>query len=64
MEVRVDREKCTGSGSCQFFAPQTFDLDAECKAVVTNPEGNPPSAIHSAASSCPTHAIELTESDG
>lgn len=64
MKIAIDREKCMGSGSCQFFAPETFDLDAECKAVVTNPEGNPASAIQSAASSCPTHAIELTEAGG
>ena len=53
-----------GSGSCQFFAPHTFDLDAECKAVISNPEGDPSTAIQSAASSCPTRAIELVEADG
>ena len=64
MKIHIDRELCMGSGSCQFFAPHTFDLDAECKAVVSYPEGDPSTAIQSAASSCPTRAIELVEADG
>jgi len=63
VKIRIDRELCMGSGSCQFFAPHTFDLDAACKAVVTNPDGDPPSALRSAASGCPTRAIELLEDD-
>ena len=39
MKIRIDRERCMGSGSCQFHAPQTFDLDAECKAIVIHAEG-------------------------
>lgn len=61
MTIRIDRELCMGSGSCQFFAPHTFDLDADCKSVVTNPQGDPLSAIQAAASGCPTRAIELLE---
>ena len=50
-----------GSGSCQFHAPATFDLDADCKAVVV--EGGPDSerAVRNAAEGCPTRAIELVE---
>jgi len=60
--IRIDRQQCMGSGSCQFFAPHTFDLDADCKAVVTNPQGDPLSALQAAASGCPTRAIELSDS--
>ena len=50
-----------GSGSCQFHAPGTFDLDAECKAVVVDPRADPPQALRNAAESCPTRAIEIDD---
>ncbi len=61
MEIRIDRERCTGSGSCQFHAPNTFDLDAACKSVVKDGPGDPARLIRNARESCPTGAIELTE---
>ena len=48
-----------GSGSCQFHAPGTFDLDAECKAIVVDSQGDTPQAIRNAAEGCPTHAIQV-----
>lgn len=50
-----------GSGSCQFHAPGTFDLDAECKAIVVDSQGDEPQAIRNAAEGCPTRAIEIVE---
>lgn len=50
-----------GSGSCQFHAPATFDLDADCKAVVVETQTDPERAIRNAAEGCPTRAIELVE---
>ncbi len=61
MQIKIDRERCMGSGSCQFHAPHTFDLDAECKAVVIEAPGDPLQAIRNAAEGCPTHAIEIDE---
>ena len=60
MQIRIDRERCTGSGSCQFHAPGTFDLDAECKAIVVDGVGDTPQAIRNAAENCPTRAIEIS----
>jgi ferredoxin len=60
MEIRIDRERCMGSGSCQFHAPGTFDLDTECKAIVVDPQGDTPQAIRNAAEGCPTQAIDVT----
>jgi ferredoxin len=57
--IRIDRERCIGSGVCQFWAPATFGLDDECKAVVLDPQGDPGTAIQNAADGCPTRAIEL-----
>lgn len=61
MKLRIDRERCMGSGSCQFHAPGTFDLDAECKAIVVDSQGDEPQAIRNAAEGCPTRAIEVVE---
>ena len=63
MRIRIDRERCLGSGSCQFQAPKTFDLDDECKSIVTDAEGDPLQSIRNAAESCPTRAIELVVND-
>ena len=40
VEIRIDREKCMGSGNCSFWAPGTFDLDDEGIATVVDPEGD------------------------
>ena len=61
MRIRIERERCTGSGSCQFLAPHTFDLDAACKAIVIDADGDPVQSIRNAAEACPTRAIELDE---
>lgn len=61
MQIRIDRERCMGSGSCQFHAPHVFDLDDDCKAIVVDAEGDSPEAVRNAAEGCPTHAIALEE---
>ena len=40
VDIRIDRDKCMGSGNCSFWAPATFDLDDEGVAVVIDPEGD------------------------
>ena len=37
--VTVDRALCIGSGDCVDTAPDVFQLDAEDKAVVVDPDG-------------------------
>lgn len=59
VEIRIDREKCMGSGNCSFWAPSTFDLDDEGIAIVVNAEGDPEEKIVLAAQGCPTQAIEV-----
>ena len=61
MRIRIDRDLCIGSGSCQFHAPGSFDLDDACRAVVIDPRGDPIASIRNAAEGCPTRAIELDE---
>ena len=59
LEVHVDRDACTGAGACALRAPATFALDADRKAVVAEPPGDPEQTILAAARSCPNFAIEL-----
>ena len=41
LSIKIDRERCMGSGNCAFHAPNTFDLDDEMKAIVVDPAGDP-----------------------
>jgi ferredoxin len=59
VEIRIDREKCMGSGNCSFWAPSTFDLDDEGIAIVVDAEGDPDEKVVLAAQGCPTQAIEV-----
>jgi ferredoxin len=59
VEIRIDREKCMGSGNCSFWAPSTFDLDDEGIAIVVDPEGDADEKVVLAAQGCPTQAIEV-----
>ena len=59
LEVRVDRDACTGARACALRAPGTFSLDADRKAVVADPPGDGEEEILAAARACPNFAIEL-----
>ena len=61
LELSIDRELCLGSGMCIVYAPNTFAHDEHAKAIVVNPEGDPIDAIRTAASGCPTSAIQIKE---
>ena len=63
LTIKIDRERCMGSGNCSFWAPATFDLDDEGKAIVVDPLGDPLEKIQGAADGCPTLAISLTEGE-
>ena len=59
VEIRIDREKCMGSGNCSFWAPSTFDLDDEGIATVVDPKGDSDEKIILAAQGCPTQSISV-----
>jgi ferredoxin len=61
LEIRIDPEKCMGSGNCSFWAPGTFELGDDGVAVVTDAQGDPEDKIVLAAKGCPTQAIAVTK---
>jgi ferredoxin len=64
IRIEVDRGLCIGSGDCVDTAPDVFQLDAEDKAVVVDPDGAPTDDVVEAAQNCPVSAIEVAGDDG
>ncbi|MFF5424748.1 MULTISPECIES: ferredoxin [unclassified Streptomyces] len=61
--VRVDRDRCVGSGMCALTAPAVFDQDDEEGRVLLltpHPAPNEYPAARLAAGLCPASAITLT----
>lgn len=59
MKISIDRDKCMGSGNCAFHAPRTFAIDDDLKAVVVDPDGDPPADVANSVEGCPTAAITV-----
>jgi ferredoxin len=62
--VEVDRGLCFGFGDCVDTLPAVFDLDAEDKAIVLDPDAAGIDAITEAAQNCPVDAIIVTDEHG
>jgi ferredoxin len=60
VEIKIDTERCMGSGNCAFWAPATFDINDQNLAYVIDPEGDSEDKIRNAAEGCPTQAISLS----
>lgn len=56
-ELRIDRDRCMGSGQCNFYAPATFDLDDLGIAVVIDQHADSDDQIQMAINVCPTRSI-------
>jgi len=63
-EVKIDREKCIGTGNCVDLAPKVFELDDEGKSTVIDASGADDETLKEAAESCPVEAITLIGEDG
>ena len=48
-----------GSGNCLFWAPESFDLDDEGRAVTFEPEATDEERLAVVAGGCPVGAISL-----
>ena len=62
--IEVDRELCFGAGDCVDSAPDVFQLDAEGKSVVVDPDGADLDGLLVAAGNCPVNAITVTADGG
>jgi ferredoxin len=62
--IKVDRDRCMGSGMCLVYAPGTFEHDDHTKAIVVDPAGDPIGSIRTAVEACPTGALQLIEQGG
>jgi ferredoxin len=67
-KIVVDRDLCIGAASCIAVSGETWELDNENKAVITN-AGAGANAVDDAtllmsAESCPTKAILLFDKTG
>jgi ferredoxin len=61
LEVRVDRDRCMGSGNCVFRAHDTFDLDDDGLAVVVGDPAADEEPVRHAVDECPTRALSITD---
>ena len=63
-KIEIDREKCISVASCVAIDPDTYELDAEGKAVVKNPNSGDAAKILEGAKSCPVNAIVVYDEAG
>jgi ferredoxin len=63
MKVTIDHVRCAGTGMCESFAPEVFEVQADGSLVLLTDE--PPEgmsrAVRAAAESCPVEAITVEE---
>jgi ferredoxin len=59
LDVRIDRDRCMGSGNCVFWAPATFDLHDDGHAIVLDAAATDEERLRAAAQGCPVGAISL-----
>ena len=62
MEIKIDKEKCIGCGSCVAVCPDCFDLGNDTKAILKDGrETCGDSCVKEAADICPVDAIGVEE---
>ncbi|WP_407562715.1 ferredoxin [Streptomyces sp. 184] len=65
MEVRVDRDRCVGSGLCMMHVPAVFDQsedDGKVLLTTAHPAAALGRSVRGAAGRCPGRAISLHDS--
>jgi ferredoxin len=61
--VKVDDELCMGAQRCLFLAPDTFELNDEGIAEVTDISGMTREQADKIAYECPNFAIEVEDAE-
>lgn len=62
-KIQVVRELCIGAASCVAVSPAVFVLDSQSKATVIETGKDEADNILTAAQSCPTKAIIITDTE-
>jgi ferredoxin len=62
--IEVDRNLCATLAVCLGFAPDVYELDAEGKAVIKNPDGADIQTHLETARACPLNAIIIKHPNG
>jgi ferredoxin len=62
-KIKVVRNDCIGAASCVACSPSVFQLDGESKAVIQEGAKDEENNILTAAQSCPTRAIVITDAE-
>jgi ferredoxin len=60
--VTVDPERCVGSGTCEFWAPEVFEVGDDGVAVVVGDTVVHAHEVAQAVDGCPTEAISVAPS--
>jgi ferredoxin len=59
--IEANRERCIGSGSCAFMAPDVFDVDDEGRVLVLRPQVEPDDRVREAVTHCPMEALRILD---
>lgn len=57
----VNKDICIGCGACVAICPGVFQIGADGKSEITNPNGAGESEIQQAIDGCPVKAISWSE---
>ena len=63
-QVKVDWDRCVGSGMCLSIAPSVFDLDDDGNMLLLHGDGlaaDEVDPVRDAVACCPAEALELLE---
>ena len=59
--VEVDRNRCMGTGACEYTAPHVFKVGDDAVATVIGPVGGTDEAARDAVAECPMAALRLIQ---
>lgn len=62
-KVKIVKDLCIGAGSCVAVSPAVFELDANKKAIFLEGATDDEENVLTAAQSCPTKAIIVTDAE-
>lgn len=58
-KIHINKDTCTGCGTCSTIAPSCFNLDDDFKAEVVSGGDCDDESVQMAEESCPTESISV-----